>query len=174
MVVRVYVRAAWPPARPDTHTRRPNQSINQPTHTYHDNPSQVGNRVSGSANLRRAVRYMLDALEGEAALGVEGVAAEPVTVPHWVRGREEGVMLAPRRGYRLNLLGLGTSVGTTGVGAAKTEAEAERGPFAPVVADVVVVADWDELEARGRGGEVKGKVCGYVFCDMGGCGLCIG
>lgn len=109
----------------------------------------VGNRVSGSDNLRRAVAYMLDALRGEE--GLEGVSGEPVLVPHWVRGREEGLMLAPRHGYRLNFLGLGGSVGTVG----------PTGEFAPLVADVVVVADWAELEARGAAGEVEGKVGGW-------------
>lgn len=117
----------------------------------------VGNRVSGSANNRRAVAYMLDALGAEE--GLEGVAGEPVLVPHWVRGREEAVMLAPRHGYRINTLGLGTSVGTV-----DPEGGGE-GSFAPLVADVVVVADWAELEARGKRGEVEGKVsvCMYVM-----------
>lgn len=101
----------------------------------------MGNRVSGSANLKRAVQYMLDALGQEA--GLEGVAGEAVMVPHWVRGREEGVMLAPRHGYRLNMLGLGGSVGTGGQ---------------QLVGDVLVVSDWEELEARGAKGEVEGKV----------------
>jgi carboxypeptidase Q len=110
----------------------------------------VGNRVSGSANLRRAVDYMLEALGGEE--GLENVHGEQVMVQHWERGREEGVMLAPRHGYRLNLLGLGSSVGTA------APAGGEGGGFAPLVADVVVVGDWAELEAKGRAGEVEGMV----------------
>lgn len=122
----------------------------------------VGNRVSGSANLRRAVTYMLDALSTEP--GLENVAGEPVMVPHWVRGREGGVMLAPRHGYKLNLLGLGSSVGTLG--------PAGQG-FAPLVAEVVVVADWAELETRGRAGEVEGKVCWcWMCCGVDSCTAC--
>ena len=66
----------------------------------------------------------------------------------------------------LNVLGLGTSVGTTrpaGGGALQgngttAAAEAAASGFAPLVAEVVVATDWADLERLGREGRVQGKV----------------
>ena len=101
---------------------------------------RIGNRLSGSQSLDRAVRWSVDTLRAD---GFDRVSAEPVKVPHWVRGRESLRLLAPEsRG--IPMLGLGGSVGTS-----------RRG----LEAQVVVVRSFEELAARG--GEVRGRIVCY-------------
>ena len=45
----------------------------------------IGHRLSGSAQLERAVQWALEEMRRD---GLEHVRAEPVLVPRWVRGRE--------------------------------------------------------------------------------------
>jgi len=61
-------------------------------------------------------------------------------VPRWVRGRESAELLLPTP-HRINLLGLGGSVGT---------------PEGGLTADVVVVGSFDELDMLGDA--AKGKI----------------
>src|SRR5262249_15288980 len=102
---------------------------------------RIGNRLSGSASLERAIEWA--AAEMKKA-GLENVQTPPVKVPHWVRGQESAVMLAPIE-KRLTMLGLGMSVGT---------------PEQGITADVVVVNSFDELTALGRD-KVAGKIVLY-------------
>ncbi|MCH8966485.1 MAG: M20/M25/M40 family metallo-hydrolase [Planctomycetes bacterium] len=97
----------------------------------------IGHRLSGSKELERATRWAVEALKRD---GQERVRLEPVTVPHWVRGRESLTMLQPRA-TPLAMLGLGGSVGT---------------PQAGITAPVVCVADKEELDALGD--SVAGKI----------------
>lgn len=109
----------------------------------------VGNRVSGSNNLKRAVQYMLTKLQ---ANGLENVHGEDVTVPHWKRGKEELVMLAPREHHHMNILGLGTSIGTPDGN--------------PLVAEAIVAVDFDDLDTLGQAGKVTGKIVVLnPYCD---------
>ena len=103
--------------------------------------THIGHRLSGSGALERAIEW---AVEGMRAEGL-AVRTQPVMVPQWVRGEEslEVVEPAPRA---LALLGLGGSVGT---------------PPEGVTAPVVVVRDFDELEALGREG-VEGRIVVYA------------
>src|SRR6185503_14505635 len=64
---------------------------------------RVGHRLSGSKGLEDAVSWAVAAMKAD---GHENVAAEPVMVPHWVRGAESGELVAPVR-RPLHLLGLG-------------------------------------------------------------------
>ncbi len=91
---------------------------------------QIGHRLSGSAALDRAVRWAVEALKVD---GLSGVRAEPVKVPHWVRGHESLALLTPNH-ERLPVLGLGGSVGT---------------PPGGLEAEVVVARDEAELKALG-------------------------
>src|SRR5262249_58504849 len=100
----------------------------------------IGNRLSGSPQLEKAVEWGLDQMKAD---GLENVHTEPVKVPHWVRGEESAEMLAPAK-RKLSLLGLGGTVGT---------------PSEGVTADVVVVRGYKELEALGD--RVKGKIVLY-------------
>ncbi len=101
----------------------------------------IGNRLSGSASLERAIDWA--AAEMKRA-GLENVRTPPVKVPHWVRGRESALMLAPVE-KPLTMLGLGMSVGT---------------PKEGIAADVVAVSSFDELASLGRE-KVAGKIVLY-------------
>ncbi|XP_043921564.1 carboxypeptidase Q isoform X2 [Protopterus annectens] len=108
----------------------------------------IGNRVSGSENLNKAIKYMYNALQSDK---LENVNLEPVKVPHWVRGEESAMMLEPRN-YSVVILGLGSSIGT---------------PPEGITAEVLVVASFDELEKRAA--EAKGKIVVYnqAFVNYG-------
>src|SRR5688572_23770937 len=79
--------------------------------------TEVGTRPSGSAGDKAAVAWGLREMR---RLGFENVRAEPVTVPHWVRGEAQFAVIAP---YPLTMptLALGGSIGTPAEG---LEAEA--------------------------------------------------
>jgi hypothetical protein len=97
---------------------------------------RIGNRLSGSAALDKAVRWAVDTMKAD---GLDA-RLEPVTVPAWVRGREGATMVAPRE-RALHMLGLGNSVGT---------------PAGGVTADVVCARTFDDLAALGD--RVQGKI----------------
>lgn len=101
---------------------------------------QFGPRLSGSANLEQAIDWVLAEMRKE---GFDAVRGEPVMVPHWVRGEESLELVSPRHA-KLPLLGLGMSVGT---------------PPEGITADVIVVSDFTELEARSS--ELAGKIVLY-------------
>ncbi|HEX8117933.1 MAG TPA: hypothetical protein VF521_11735, partial [Pyrinomonadaceae bacterium] len=92
---------------------------------------RIGNRLSGSENLERAVAWAVSEMKRD---GLDGVRAEKVLVPHWVRGEESLELLEPVS-RRLSMLGLGNSVGT---------------PPEGVTAEAVVVRNFDELDALGE------------------------
>ena len=96
-----------------------------------------GHRLSGSPNLEAAIKWAVEEMKRD---GLENVRAEPVKVPHWVRGRESLEILGATP-QPLVILGLGNSVGT---------------PPAGVEGDLIVVHSFEELDAaRDR---VKGKI----------------
>ena len=88
-----------------------------------------GNRLSGSENLNRAIRWAQAAMKAD---GLANVRAEKVMVPRWVRGRESAVIIDPPE-HPIAMLGLGGSVAT---------------PAEGIEADVLVVKDFKDLEAR--------------------------
>lgn len=89
---------------------------------------KFGNRLVGSETLENVIDYMLDQFKAD---GLENVHGEPVTnIPHWVRGKESATLLEPRH-YEMSMLGLGGSVGTTGI-----------------TAEVLVVHSFDELHKK--------------------------
>lgn len=105
----------------------------------------IGPRLCGNESLTAAVNWVKAAMSAE---GLENVHAEPVTIPHWVRGEERAMLLQPRV-TKLSMLGLGNSVGT--------------GPNG-IRAGVLVVRSFDELNVRCN--EAKNKI--VVFnpqCD---------
>jgi hypothetical protein len=99
---------------------------------------RIGNRLSGSASLERAIEWA--AAEMKKA-GLENVQTPPVKVPHWVRGKESAMLLSPVS-KPLTMIGLGMSVGT---------------PKDGITADVVVASSFDELATLGRE-KVAGKI----------------
>ena len=99
----------------------------------------IGNRLSGSQNLERAIAWAVREMKSD---GLDNVRAEKVMVPHWVRG-EESLEVVPR-GNKLALLGLGNSVGT---------------PAEGIAADIVVVRNFAELDVLGE--RARGKIVVY-------------
>jgi Zn-dependent M28 family amino/carboxypeptidase len=105
--------------------------------------NNIGPRLSGSRQAERAVEYVANELR---RLGLE-VKLEKLMVPHWVRGVETGELVefpgqAPQTTQKIVLTALGGSVAT---------------PAAGLTAEVVVVNNFDELQALGRE-RVAGKI----------------
>ena len=98
---------------------------------------RIGNRLSGSESLLRAVKWSAEEMR---KAGLTNVVTPAVMVPHWVRGKESGAIVAPIE-KPLHFLGLGMSVST---------------PPAGITADAVVVADFAELMSLGT--KVAGKI----------------
>ena len=101
---------------------------------------RIGPRLSGSKNLVKAETFLLDKL---VTLGFDTVYTQTFTTNNWKRGdiaRFEGT-----GGEKFSVLALGGSTGTGGV----------------IKAEVLEVADFDELEKRKD--EVKGKIVFYNF-----------
>jgi len=105
--------------------------------------NNIGPRLSGSAQAQAAVEYVAAELR---KLGLE-VKLEKVMVPHWVRGEETAALteypsMAPNTTQKIVLTALGGSMATPNDG---------------LTAEVVVVNNFDELQALGRKG-VAGKI----------------
>jgi hypothetical protein len=99
---------------------------------------RIGNRLSGSASLDKAIEWAKGEMTRD---GLVNVSSPLVKVPHWVRGQESAAIVAPIE-RPMTMLGLGDSVGTGG---------------RPLVAEVVVAHDFAELEKLGRA-KVEGKI----------------
>jgi Zn-dependent M28 family amino/carboxypeptidase len=105
--------------------------------------NNIGPRLSGSPQAQTAVEYVAAELR---KLGLE-VQLEKVMVPHWVRGEEAGALteypgMSPGTTQKIVLTALGGSVATPNEG---------------LTAEVVVVNNFDELQALGRD-RVAGKI----------------
>ena len=98
---------------------------------------RIGNRLSGSASLNRAIAWSVERMK---AAGLSNVRKIPTKVPHWVRGQESAQLLQPVA-KPLHMIGIGMSVGA---------------PPEGITADAVVVSNFDELEKLGR--SVRGKI----------------
>ena len=98
----------------------------------------VGKRISGSEPLARAIAWAAELMKKE---GLVNVRTQAATVPHWVRGKEAGEIIAPVT-KPLHMLGLGMSVAT---------------PPAGITAEVAVVPDFAALAKLGKAG-VAGKI----------------
>jgi carboxypeptidase Q len=101
-----------------------------------------GPRFSGSASLEQALDWIMAEMRKD---GLENVHGERVMVTHWVRGAESAELVSPRA-VKLNMLGLGRSVGT---------------PAAGITAPVLVVHDFAEL--RRRAAEAKGRIIVFNY-----------
>jgi Zn-dependent M28 family amino/carboxypeptidase len=105
--------------------------------------NNIGPRLTGSAQAQKAVDYVAAELK---ALGLE-VQLEKVIVPHWVRGEETAALvefpgMAENTTQKIVLTALGSSVAT---------------PADGLTAEVVVVRDFDELQALGRA-KIEGRI----------------
>ena len=105
--------------------------------------NNIGPRLSGSPQAARAVEYVADEMR---KLGLD-VRLQKVTVPHWVRGVETGEIvefegMARGTTQKIVLTALGGSIATPNEG---------------LIAEVVVVNNFDELAALGRE-KIAGKI----------------
>ncbi|RNC85406.1 MAG: peptidase M28 family protein [Balneola sp.] len=96
-----------------------------------------GPRLSGSQTLENAIDWVVEEMKKD---GFDRVWTQPVTVPHWVRGKESATLNIPVE-RNLPMLGLGGSIGT---------------PHEGITAEVLVVKSFDELQERSD--EVEGKI----------------
>ena len=105
--------------------------------------NNIGGRLSGSLNAERGVQWGKDELS---SLSLDSVFLQPVMVPKWVRGTFEyaSIITGPGRSMNVPVCSLGGSIAT---------------PSAGLLAKVVEVKDFEELEALGAE-KVKGK---FVF-----------
>ena len=104
----------------------------------------VGGRLAGSPQYAKAVQWGKITLE---SVGADTVYLQECMVPHWIRGVKDEVMITENDHKKLNrkldALALGNSLGNG----------------KPVVAEVIAVKDFAELEKRKE--EVKGKIVFY-------------
>lgn len=105
--------------------------------------NNIGPRLAGSPQAGMAAQYVADQMR---KLGLD-VKLEKVVVPHWVRGEEAGALvefpgMAPGTTQKVVLTALGGSVAT---------------PVQGITAEVVVVNNFDELNALGHD-KVAGKI----------------
>ena len=98
---------------------------------------RIGNRLSGSPSLDRAIEWAAGVLKQD---GHENVHTEKVKVPHWVRGKESASTTLPEK-RPLVILGLGGTVAT---------------PKGGIEAEVMVVDSFEDLEKRAA--EAKDKI----------------
>ena len=98
---------------------------------------RIGNRLSGSANLEKAVAWAAAQMKQD---GLMNVVTPAVKVPHWVRGNESASLVEPVN-KPLAIMGLGGSVAT---------------PKKGITAQVIPVSSFDELDRKGKA--VDGKI----------------
>jgi len=78
---------------------------------------------------------------------LDNVHGENVTIPKWVRGEEFAYMIQPRH-KKLNMLGLGSSIGGN------------------ITGEVIVVSSFDDLKLKASQGLTQGKIIVYnQQCD---------
>lgn len=102
----------------------------------------IGGRLAGSVQYTKAVQW------GEASLkklGADKVFLQECMMPNWKRGGKDQAAVVVQNGKKINraldVLALGNSFGTGGK---------------PLVAEVVAVQDFDEMEAKKD--QLKGKI----------------
>ena len=107
----------------------------------------IGHRLCGSESLDQAIEWAQTSMKAD---GQENVHAETVTVRKWHRGNESCELIEPRA-MKIEMLGLGWSVGTTAEG---------------VTAEVIVVDDKAELDSLSDD-QIKGKIVvfNYAMAD---------
>ena len=99
---------------------------------------RIGNRLSGSPGLEKAVAWAAAQMKAD---GLTNVVTPRVKVPHWVRGNESASLLEPVN-RPLTILGLGGSIAT---------------PKRGITAEVVPVSSFEDLDHRSRA-SIEGKI----------------
>ena len=102
----------------------------------------VGNRLAGSTQYNKAVQWGESTLK---TLGADKVVLQACMMPNWKRGGKDVAAVVMQGGKKTNrtldVLALGNSMGSGGK---------------PIVAEVVAVQDFDEMEAKKD--QLKGKI----------------
>lgn len=98
----------------------------------------IGPRLSGSESLNQAIHWVAEQMKAD---GLQNVRLQPVMVTHWVRSDESATLIAPRE-VKLNMLGLGGSIGT---------------PPKGITADVIVVPGFKTFMDLTED-DIKGKI----------------
>src|SRR5262245_3260579 len=111
-------------------------------------PDSIGNRLSGSPALDRAIAWAVDEMKRD---GLENVHTERVMVPKWVRGSEHAEIVEPAR-HPMVMLGLGDSVGT---------------PPDGVQAEVLMVRSFEELDAKSSAARGRIVLFNSAFTSYG-------
>lgn len=110
----------------------------------HQLTKQIGGRLAGSPQFAKAVKWGYASLKNQ---GADTVSLQQCMVPHWVRGMGDAVVVKSINSKSvarpLNAAALGNSLGN----------------MKPVLANVLVVDDFDELEQKKD--QVKGKIVYY-------------
>lgn len=108
---------------------------------------QIGGRVAGSVEANKAEKWGYEALK---KCGADTVFFQECLVPHWVRGKGDEVSVIGINNKpiikKLDAAALGNSIGS----------------MKPVIASVIVIENFEELERRQT--EIKGKI---VFFNAG-------
>jgi len=110
----------------------------------------IGNRLSGSAALDRAIQWAAAEMTRD---GLENVHTERVMVPKWARGSESADIVEPVR-HQMVMLGLGDSVGTP-AGSDGVQAE------------VLVVHSFEELDAHAAAARGRVVLFNVAFTNYG-------
>ncbi len=104
--------------------------------------NNIGARLAGSEGDKKAVAWGKEELE---KLGLDKVWLQPVTVPHWERGKAEVAQIKTKQGtIDVNICALGGSIAT---------------PTDGITAEVIEVQSLEEVEKLGD--KVKGKIVFY-------------
>ncbi len=107
----------------------------------------IGGRLAGSPQFDKAVQWGADALK---KAGANKVILQECMMPNWNRGGQDKASIVlinhQKVARKLDVLALGNSLGSGGKA---------------IIAEVVAVADFDELEAKKD--QVKGKIVYYNY-----------
>ena len=103
--------------------------------------NEIGGRLSGSLNAKRAVEWGKEELKN---IGFDKVWLQEVMVPKWVRGPKEFALIETQPGttFNVDVCALGGSVATPSVG---------------IKANVIQVHDFEELKELGED-KIDGKI----------------
>ena len=103
--------------------------------------NQIGGRLSGSLNAKRAIQWSKEELD---LLKIDNVYLQPVMVPKWVRGTFEyaRIITGPGKTINVPICALGGSISTPNLG---------------IEAEVVEVKNFIDLEKIGKK-NIKGKI----------------
>lgn len=134
----------------------------------------IGHRLSGSPSLDQAIAWAQKSMKDD---GQENVRAEAVTIRKWVRGDESCELIEPRP-MKINMLGLGWSIGTPAEGitaeviSVKSKSELDALPDKAIKGKIVLfdypMARYSETDGAGYGDAVQYRSNGASWAAQRG------